>query len=184
MFPIKSIFIGLLILFFIFVFIYWKYDFHKYPKFQIFLTFLNSLTFIFICISIIIQIRQYSENKKNAKIEHYINFFEKLESQIQIDMLKYPSLNYFAEELLNIPHSSQSQDDPLVQRQMCIIILTHASNIIEFITENTASLIEKRFLIILKYYFKSNIFKSNWKYFKENLASNRTKNYIYTKLGY
>lgn len=171
----------------LFSLIYWQSNLHANRKFTVYIKVLIAILTIY---AIFIAFQFHNDEV----INHEITSYDKLSSSFYDDVvelfIKHPEMNYYYKELMNLPmhNNTHVKRNILLENKISMLIFSKLSNIVQYIiksksetTVNTLNLLECKTLNILNIYFKSKIFRDNWKIYKERIACDVFKQFIQEK---
>jgi len=166
---------------------YWRSNLHTSVKFTVYIKVLIAILTLY---AIFIAFQFHNDQV----IQDETVSFEKLSSSFYDDVvelfIKHPEMNYYYKELMNLPtHNNRPvKRNILLENKISMLIFSKLSNIVQYTiksesesTVNTLNLLECKTLNILNIYFKSKIFRDNWKIYKERIACDAFKEFIQDK---
>lgn len=171
----------------LFSLIYWQSNLHTSLKFK---TYIKVLIAILTIYAIFIAFQFHHDEVINDEIASY----EKLSTSFYDDVvelfIKHPEINYYYKELMNLPTNNDThvKRNILLENKISMLIFSKLSEITQYLVKtrgesevNTLNLLECKTVNILNLYFKSKIFRDNWKIYKEHIACDILKQFIQEK---
>jgi uncharacterized membrane protein YbhN (UPF0104 family) len=162
-------------------FVYSFFNLHENNKFMNFWQILLSFGTIFFAYSTFINMQTnaqdllYKKDTFNKSI--FVEFFNKNTELF----IKYPSLDYYYAELNGLKYDHKFTRNKLQETQISFIMLSTIAIIIYTLNNNFTNMdkVKEKFNLILKTYFKSQIFYENYLLYKKKYGTELFNSYMH-----